>query len=379
MKRGSSLRFIEWPMPQILASVFGVFISPMAFSWRSQRIFSAAYCTALMMFTYPVQRHRLPAIASRICCSLGFLFEARSALVVMSMPGVQKPHCSPCFSTKPSCTACSFPPCSRPSTVVTLQPSACTASTVHDFTGWPSRWTVHAPQWLVSQPTCVPVILKFSRMRCTSSRRDSTSASRTAPLMVTLILCMAMSIRSRALYRFFQRPRGQHARHLLLVLDRALAVGRGRAFRRRHLRRLHERLVVGLLADEILGRIGGLDRRQAGVGQGDAGALDRAVLAERHLHRRGRDREVPGLAFQLRIGAAALRRRRRNADLGEDLVARERGVVQALVELVRRDGALLAAPDDVSRAERDHDRRLVVARLAVGDVAAGRAAVAHQW
>src|SRR5882672_7427995 len=165
MKRGSSLRFIEWPMPQILASVFGVFISPMAFSWRAQRIFSAAYCTALTMFTYPVQRHRLPAIASRICCSLGFLFEARNALVVMSMPGVQKPHCSPCFSTQPSCTACSFPPCSRPSTVVTLQPSACTASTVHDFTGWPSRWTVHAPQWLVSQPTCVPVILKFSRMR----------------------------------------------------------------------------------------------------------------------------------------------------------------------------------------------------------------------
>src|SRR5882672_4510123 len=32
MKRGSSLRFIEWPMPQILASVFGVFISPMTFS-----------------------------------------------------------------------------------------------------------------------------------------------------------------------------------------------------------------------------------------------------------------------------------------------------------------------------------------------------------
>src|SRR5215831_12827995 len=31
MKRGSSLRFIEWPMPQILASVLGV-MSPMEFS-----------------------------------------------------------------------------------------------------------------------------------------------------------------------------------------------------------------------------------------------------------------------------------------------------------------------------------------------------------
>src|SRR5689334_13915745 len=181
------------------------------------------------------------------------------------MPGVQKPHCRPCFSVNPSCTGCSLPPCSRPSTVVTVQPSACTASTVHDFTGWPSRCTVQAPQWLVSQPTCVPVIAKFSRMRCTSSSRDSTSASRTAPLMVTLILCLAISVRSRSLDGFLERPRREHARHLLLVLDRAFAVGRGRAFRRRHLRGFHERLVVGHLADEILGRIGGLDGSQAGI------------------------------------------------------------------------------------------------------------------
>jgi len=63
--------------------------------------------------------------------------------------------------------------------------------TVHDFTGWPSSSTVHAPQWVVSQPMCVPVSRKLSRKRCTRRRRDSTSASRAAPFTVTVILVRA--------------------------------------------------------------------------------------------------------------------------------------------------------------------------------------------
>ena len=47
-----------------------------------------------------------------------------------------------------------------------LPPSACTASTVHDFTVLPSRWTVHAPHCDVSHATFVPV-------NPTSSRRKS--------------------------------------------------------------------------------------------------------------------------------------------------------------------------------------------------------------
>ena len=42
-----------------------------------------------------------------------------------------------------------------------LLPSAWTASTVHDFTDSPSRWTVQAPQDDVSQPTLVPVRPQF--------------------------------------------------------------------------------------------------------------------------------------------------------------------------------------------------------------------------
>ena len=51
------------------------------------------------------------------------------------------------------------------------------ASTVQDLTGLPFICTVHAPHDVVSQPICVPVMLKFSRRKWTSSNRDSTSAS----------------------------------------------------------------------------------------------------------------------------------------------------------------------------------------------------------
>ena len=47
--------------------------------------------------------------------------------------------------------------------VVTSLPSACTASTEQDFTLCPSRWTVQAPQLLVSQPTTVPILPSRSR------------------------------------------------------------------------------------------------------------------------------------------------------------------------------------------------------------------------
>jgi hypothetical protein len=44
-----------------------------------------------------------------------------------------------------------------------LAPSAWTASTVQLFTDRPSRWTVQAPQFEVSQPMVVPVLPSTSR------------------------------------------------------------------------------------------------------------------------------------------------------------------------------------------------------------------------
>ena len=58
----------------------------------------------------------------------------------MIIPGVQKPHWRPCFSQKAAWSGWRSSPDAMPSMVVTLAPSAWTASTVHDFTAMPSRW-----------------------------------------------------------------------------------------------------------------------------------------------------------------------------------------------------------------------------------------------
>ena len=74
--------------------------------------------------------------------------------------------------------------------MVTSAPSAWTARTLHDFTLRPFRWTVQAPQLLVSQPITVPVLPNDSRRYCTSSMRGSTSSETVAPSTVRLILVM---------------------------------------------------------------------------------------------------------------------------------------------------------------------------------------------
>ena len=100
-----------------------------------------------------------------------------SSCVARIMPGVQKPHCSPCLSQNASCSGCSVPSGASPSMVVIDAPSACTARQVHDLTATPSSSTVQAPHWLVSQPTLVPVRPPSSRRKWTSSSRGSTSRS----------------------------------------------------------------------------------------------------------------------------------------------------------------------------------------------------------
>src|ERR1044072_1460086 len=85
----------------------------------------------------------LPSSAWRICSAEGLLLLASSALVAKIIPGVQKPHCSPCLAQNASCTGSSFPSGATPSIVVPDEPSACAARHVHDFTATPSSITVH--------------------------------------------------------------------------------------------------------------------------------------------------------------------------------------------------------------------------------------------
>src|SRR5262249_42622061 len=67
-------------------------------------------------------------------------------------------------------------------------PSHCTARMVQLLIDAPSTCTTHAPHWLVSQPTWVPVRPSFSRNSWTSSVRSSTSAETLRPFTVKATL-----------------------------------------------------------------------------------------------------------------------------------------------------------------------------------------------
>src|SRR5260370_18788842 len=59
------------------------------------------------------------------------------------------------------------------------------ANSVHALTVRPFKSTVQAPQYVVSQPMCVPVRFRFSRKNSTSSVRGSTNAFRGSPFTRT--------------------------------------------------------------------------------------------------------------------------------------------------------------------------------------------------
>src|SRR5688572_25772329 len=127
----------------------------------------------------------LPSRPWRICSGVGLGLVRRISCAAKIIPGVQKPHCNPCLAQNASCSGVSWPFSDRPSMVVTLVPSAWTASVVHDFTDIPSISTVQAPHWLVSHPIFVPV-RPASRRKCTRSSLGSTSLSYWRPLTLML-------------------------------------------------------------------------------------------------------------------------------------------------------------------------------------------------
>src|SRR5881396_1668557 len=177
---------------------------------------------------------------------------------------------------KPSCSGCSLPFCSSPSTVMRLLPFACTANIVHDFTGRPSSSTVHAPQCVVSHPMCVPVSRRTSRIRWTSRSRGSTSASCVSPLIESWTrISLPPSV--GALGRLAERARRQDSHQVFLVLDGAAQILRRLRRRGGEPRGLGDRGVVQPLAAQGGLRLLRLDRREPDVGQPDTGLLARAI------------------------------------------------------------------------------------------------------
>src|SRR5271163_2771439 len=108
-----------------------------------------------------------------------------------------------------------------PSMVMMSPPLACIAKTVQDFTDLPSRSTVQAPQWVVSQPICGPVRLRSSRRKWIRRVRGSTRPSTVLPLTVidTCVLGIGLSGSAGQRLGAFEGA-GQHdAGHLGAILS----------------------------------------------------------------------------------------------------------------------------------------------------------------
>src|SRR5881628_2679021 len=265
-----------------------------------------------------------------------------------------------------------------PSTVMISLSRAWTANTVHDFTARPSMRTVQAPQWVVSHPIWVPVSRSTSRIRWTSRRRGSTLASCFSPLIESLTH-IASPLFAGALQGFAERAGRQHSDHVPLVLDRAAEILAGLGRLCAELGGALDRGVVWPGALEGCLRPRGLDGSETDAGEADPDLVAGAAGAERELHGyRGRG-EVADLALELEVGAPAVGRRDRHADLHEDLVGLERGRERAGEERCDGDPALArrACGDDLG-AEREHRGGVVVGGIAVGEVAAERGQGSHQ-
>src|SRR6516225_5735395 len=190
--------------------------------------------------------------------------------------------------------------------VRTSAPLHCTVSTVHDLTDMPFKSTVHAPQWLVSQPMCGPVCCSFSRSVWIKSSRGSTTTSTSFPLSLKETACFFAMFASvvfllrRPLARRRKRAHRHFARHRRLVrLVAALILDR-RADAHREPSRVGNRGVVELLPTQRIFSGFRAKRRRTDVGQRDADVIDgTAINAQQDRGCRGR--EIAGLALQFGI------------------------------------------------------------------------------
>src|SRR5208283_3972109 len=134
------------------------------------------------------------------------------------MPGVQKPHCNPCFSINALCKGCKSPSFAKPSIVSISLPFACTPSIVQDLTALPSTKTVHAPQFDVSQALCVPVSPRSSLSTLTSNLLGSNSSSTGFPFTLKQVLTFLIVTHRRSLKRSFQSVFHQDIEHFAPII-----------------------------------------------------------------------------------------------------------------------------------------------------------------
>src|ERR1700674_674205 len=296
---------------------------------------------------------------------------------------------------------CSLPSLSRPSTVVISDPSACTANIVQDFTARPFVNTVQAPQYVVSQPTCVPVRSPASRRNSTRNMRGSTCRAQGLPF--TLILTAIFSIFTVAVsgilsgiemgpFDLFSAgaARGnldgalhQSYDELALVVGGSphvsLGIGCGASEFGGGTNRLVVQVVVQAFPAECCLDLGRADRRQS-----DAAESYRGILT--NVARHG---ELYGSAgtwihgsgpLECKISAAATLRWNLHFNFGYKFVVSQRRCVGVFDEIFQGDGARAVRPEAVNDGvERDQGVGPIAAWIALSERSADGAPVSHLY
>src|SRR6267378_156505 len=342
---------------------------------------------AFKMFWYPVQRQVFPAMALRICCSVGLLFLLSRCSVERSSPGVQNPHCSPWHSAKAFCTGCSAPSRASPSTVVISLPSAIGANSVQDFTVRPFSSTVQAPQYVVSQPMWVPVRFKFSRKKSTSSVRGSTNASRASPFTRTrTVTISAPDIFVSRLDAFAPRAPGrdsnsafhQRPHQRTFIIGRAAHVAlRFGGFPRSFGHSLN-RLPIDLLPAQLVLRPLCANRHQSHATQHHANVFANILAIHRELHRRTRGRIHRRAAFKRQVRSATISRRFLHCNFAHQLLMPQNSCKSVLDKIFQLDRPRAFRTSTRNRSlQRQQRSSPVTVRIGFRQRPANRPLIAH--
>src|SRR5574340_548945 len=187
-------------------------------------------------------------ISSRVGCG----FCASSSRDCITMPGVQKPHCTAPASTKAFSMRWPMGSSARPSMVVMLRPSQSTANSRQEFIDEPSTMMVHAPHSPSPQPYLVPVRPTTLRIMSSVLMSTGTRTRVGTPLSVKLISCCS---------DIFEHPPGHVVNQLLAVPGGGPHVGDG---------------------GDLVARRGG----RGGDGVGSEGAALERLFRRRAAHRR---------------------------------------------------------------------------------------------
>src|SRR5580704_1557656 len=224
---------------------------------------------------------------------------------------------------------------------------------VHDFTAAPFIKTVQAPQYVVSQPTWVPVRSSCSRSISTSSMRGSTSRAWSLPLTVTFNVTLAIASgidmahldasSTGAADGDVNCPSDQRAHQRPFVVGRTAHVGLRISSGTGGFCGCGKRFLGNRLAAQGGFGITGFDGGKPDTAEGN-GRFHANISIQRELHCGAGGRIYRSGTLECKIGSAAALRWHFDHDFADQFIVRQVGGVRIFDEILQVDRALAMLP-----------------------------------